>query len=433
MMNSSSLSKATLLVALGLACAACGLAVGLAEGNLWQLAIGFLGLLSLAGACAYLRRLTQILRRAATIAGTAARGDLEARILEVPESGVVGILQCGLNDVLDISDAFVREASGSMRYVSEGKYFRKVLLRGLPGAFAHAARTMNEATAATDARIREFRGVTVTFEENVGGVVDSVSTAASQLHANAESMARAADEASRRAAAIASATQQASANVQTVATAADELSASIGEIGRQVTHSSQIARKATDVAEETSGTVAGLHHAVERIGSVVELIREIAGRTNLLALNANIEAARAGAAGKGFAVVASEVKGLATRTAGATEEITVQIAAIQTATRDAVAAIGAIGETTREMNGIAGAIAAAVEEQGAATREIARNVQEAAAGTREMTTNLVGVSGAVDESGAAANQVLAAAGELSRQADRLSGETGTFLRHARQG
>src|SRR6202012_2173759 len=111
------------------------------------------------------------------------------------------------------------------------------------------------------------------------------------------------------------------------------------------------------------GRIAELTRAAGRIGDVVKLITEIADQTNLLALNATIEAARAGAAGKGFAVVAQEVKALGTQTAKATEEITSQIATMQTATTGSVAAIREISGTIGRISEIATAIAAAVEEQ----------------------------------------------------------------------
>jgi methyl-accepting chemotaxis protein len=135
----------------------------------------------------------------------------------------------------------------------------------------------------------------------------------------------------------------------------------------------------------------------------------------------------AGDAGKGIAVVASEVKNLATQTAKATDDISRHISQIQTATKEAVTSIQGIDGTIAEISEIAAAIAAAVEEQGSATQEIARNVQQAAAGTHEVSSNIVGVSQGASESGAAANQVLGTAGELSRQAEQLRNEVNLYI------
>jgi methyl-accepting chemotaxis protein len=194
-----------------------------------------------------------------------------------------------------------------------------------------------------------------------------------------------------------------------------------------VRESSEIAGDAVRQAQKTVARITALSEAATRVGNVVKLITDIAEQTNLLALNATIEAARAGEAGKGFAVVASEVKNLANQTAKATEEISAQIAGIQTATQDSVSAISGIGTTIGEISGIASAIAAAVEEQSAATQEIARNVQEAATGTSEVTSNISTVSQAAGETGAAATQVLSAAGELSSQATVLRQEFESFI------
>ncbi|MBL8644652.1 MAG: methyl-accepting chemotaxis protein, partial [Rhodospirillaceae bacterium] len=154
---------------------------------------------------------------------------------------------------------------------------------------------------------------------------------------------------------------------------------------------------------------------------------DIAEQTNLLALNATIEAARAGEAGKGFAVVASEVKNLATQTSKATDEIGGQIAGVQSATKASVDAIERIFETIEKVNGIATTIASAVEEQGAATKEIARNIEQAASGTKEVSSNIAGVTQAAGETGQVSAQVLEAAKELARQSTTLRSEVDTFL------
>ena len=265
------------------------------------------------------------------------------------------------------------------------------------------------------------------FESSVKGIVQMVSSASTELQTTAQSMSATAEETQRQSTAVAAASEQASTNVQTVATAAEELSASIGEIGRQVAESATIAGQAVEDAGRTNAQVQALADAAAKIGDVVKLINDIAGQTNLLALNATIEAARAGEAGKGFAVVASEVKSLATQTAKATEDIANQIKAIQGATSDSVQAIQSIGQTIGRINEIATTIASAVEEQGAATKEIARNVQQASSGTNEVSANIAGVTRAATDTGAAANQVLGAAGELSKQSESLQTKVDAFI------
>ncbi len=266
-----------------------------------------------------------------------------------------------------------------------------------------------------------------TFEAKAGDLVGQVSRAAAELQATAQTMSGIAGEATHLATNVAAAAEEASVNVQTVAAAAEELASSITEISRQVAQSASVATKARDDAKRTDGVVRALSEGAQKIGEVVGLISNIAGQTNLLALNATIEAARAGDAGKGFAVVASEVKSLANQTAKATEDIAHQIAQIQAATNDAVDSIRGIGTTIGEISDIAASIAVAVEQQGSATQEIARNVQQTAAGTQEVSSNIVGVSKGAHDTGAAANNVLEAAGALSRQAEQLRGEVGGFI------
>ncbi len=191
-----------------------------------------------------------------------------------------------------------------------------------------------------------------------------------------------------------------------VASAAEELSASIREIAGQVSQSSAVVSRAVEAGRSTRETISALNEQVARIGSVADMISEIAARTNLLALNATIEAARAGDAGKGFAVVASEVKQLATQTARSTEEIGRHIADVRAATGASVTAVGRIEDTISEINAIAGSIAAAVEEQGAATTEIARNVSETAAAANEMTSRTNEVFSEAQQTGRQAGEVL---------------------------
>jgi methyl-accepting chemotaxis protein len=265
------------------------------------------------------------------------------------------------------------------------------------------------------------------FESAVGEIIETVSSASTQLEASAETLTSTAVRAQELTSAVAAASEEASANVQSVASATEEMSSSVNEISRQVQESARIADEAVEQAQKTNQRVGQLSTAASRIGDVVELINTIAGQTNLLALNATIEAARAGDAGRGFAVVASEVKALAEQTAKATGEISLQIKGIQDATDESVEAIKEIGNTIGRMAEIASTIASSVEEQGAATQEIARNVQQAAQGTEQVSSNITDVQRSAGETGTASSQVLSAAQSLASESNRLKLEVDKFL------
>jgi methyl-accepting chemotaxis protein len=269
------------------------------------------------------------------------------------------------------------------------------------------------------------------FESAIGEIVETVSSASTELEASASSLTATAGRSQELATMVAAASEEASTNVQSVASATEELSSSVNEISRQVQESARMASEAVDQARQTNGRVGELSQAANRIGDVVELINTIAGQTNLLALNATIEAARAGPAGRGFAVVASEVKALAEQTAKATGEIGQQIASIQSATQDSVGAIKEISGTIEKLSEISSTIAAAVEEQGAATQEISRNVQQAAQGTVQVSSHIADVQHGASDTGSASSQVLSAAQSLSGDSNRLKLEVGKFLSSVR--
>ncbi|MFZ5739348.1 MAG: methyl-accepting chemotaxis protein [Pseudomonadota bacterium] len=280
-------------------------------------------------------------------------------------------------------------------------------------------------------RKQEMAKLAQDFEAAVGEVIQTVSSASTELEASATTLTATAERAKEVTTSVAAASEQASANVQSVASASEEMASSVNEISRQVQESARIASEAVTQAQKTNERVGELSQAATRIGDVVELINTIAGQTNLLALNATIEAARAGEAGRGFAVVASEVKALAEQTAKATGEISAQIGGIQSATDQSVSAIREIGSTIAKMSEIASTIASAVEEQGAATQEISRNVQQAAQGTQQVSASVVDVQRGATETGSASAQVLSAAQSLAKDSDRLKNEVRRFLQTVR--
>src|SRR5246127_918905 len=280
-------------------------------------------------------------------------------------------------------------------------------------------------------RKAEMHKLADSFESAVGEIVETVSSASTELEASAGTLTSTAERTQEITTMVAAASEEASANVQSVATATEELSSSITEISRQVQESARMAGEAVGQARSTTERVSELSKAASRLGDVVELINTIAGQTNLLALNATIEAARAGEAGRGFAVVASEVKALAEQTAKATGEIGQQITGIQAATQDSVNAIQEISGTIERLSEISTVIAAAVEEQGAATQEISRNVQQAASGTQQVSANISEVQRGASETETASSQVLSAAQSLSRDSSRLKLEVSKFLNSVR--
>ena len=281
-------------------------------------------------------------------------------------------------------------------------------------------------------RIAQRNKIADDFEASVGDIVATFVRSAGALTETASIMSGAADEASKRAGNVTQSAETTAHNAQSVASATEQLTASIAEISSQVNTSLETTQKAVQDADSSKATIESLASAAEQIGQVITLIQTVAEQTNLLALNATIEAARAGEAGKGFAVVASEVKSLADQTGKATEDIRQRVSMIQTTSSEAVTAINNISSSIQTVSSVTSSIAGAMEQQNAATQEIARSVSDAARGTDIVIENVSHLSGTVSETGQSAGAVLSASQELSEQSEQLHHEIKQFVSYIRQ-
>ncbi|MES2196714.1 MAG: HAMP domain-containing methyl-accepting chemotaxis protein [Pseudomonadota bacterium] len=351
--------------------------------------------------------------------------------------GIKGLAR-PIADLKTVMEAFARnelkaDVPGTKRRDEVGEMARTVEVFKTNGLQVERMKADQQAAELRSAEQRKADMIKLAndFEGAVGEIIETVSSASTELEASAGTLTATAVRSQELTTAVAAASEEASTNVQSVASATEEMASSVNEISRQVQESARIAGDAVEQARKTNDRVSDLSKAAARIGDVVELINTIAGQTNLLALNATIEAARAGEAGRGFAVVASEVKALAEQTAKATGEIGQQISGIQAATQESVSAIKEISGTIEKLSEISSTIAAAVEEQGAATQEISRNVQQAAKGTQEVSSNIANVQRGASETGSASSQVLSAAQSLSGDSNRLKLEVGKFLNSVR--
>ncbi|WP_019961664.1 methyl-accepting chemotaxis protein [Woodsholea maritima] len=280
---------------------------------------------------------------------------------------------------------------------------------------------------AQEARTREIETLIAQFEDQSNHVLKAFEIAGGKLNSASDILRQSSSQTGDNSQALDRASASAADTAEVVAAAAEELTASIGEIAHQVSRSSQVGQSAVERANIAGDDINRLAEAAGKIDGVVRLINDIAEQTNLLALNATIEAARAGEAGKGFAVVASEVKALASQTANATDSIVNEVRGIQNATDKAVEAIQMIRQVIDEMSAISTSIADSMDQQRKAADEIAGSAQTASGAAQEVANAVNGVKKSARESETCAQQVGEANASMDQEVGALRQAVRAFL------
>jgi methyl-accepting chemotaxis protein len=286
------------------------------------------------------------------------------------------------------------------------------------------------------------------MQDNLRNTIREIASSSAQLAAATEELNSVSVDATRN-------LQRQNDEIQQAATAVTEMSSAVDEVARNAVGASEAANQSSQLAKDgrervrqtvssiqnmtsevtkTSALMEGLAEQSQDIGKVLDVIRAIAEQTNLLALNAAIEAARAGEAGRGFAVVADEVRALAHRTQVSTQEIEGMISKVQGGTHAAVASMRDSTEHAKGTLGIAQEAGKALDEIFARSGIISdRNLliatatEEQAAVAREVDRNIVTISDLSAQSAAGANQTSASANELARLATSLNSLISRFI------
>jgi len=289
----------------------------------------------------------------------------------------------------------------------------------------------------------QINNVAKSLEEVVSNVADSISatvSASNQISSSSEEMAAGAQEQSAQTSEIAAAVEEmtktifeTTKNADMAANAAKKAGNFAKEGGKVVQETIEGMIRISEVVKKSALTVQALGQSSDQIGEIIQVIDDIADQTNLLALNAAIEAARAGEQGRGFAVVADEVRKLAERTTKATKEIAAMIKHIQKDTFEAVASMDQGTEEVEKGRTLTDKAGDSLREIIVGSEEVvdlismvATASQEQSAAAEQISKNIEGISSVTQQSAAGTQQIARAAEDLSRLTNNLQGTIEQF-------